>query len=251
MKAVILAAGQGQRLRPHTDTVPKALVRVHGKPIIEHTLAALRDAGVTNVSAVGGWKSETLELLGIPIHLNPRYDRTNMVESLMCARSWLAGDDVLVVYGDVLFHPRVIRALVAEKGGGVAIGVNARWRELWEARMADPLSDAETLEIDAAGNVTEIGKCATSYAQVQGQYMGLIRFSRDAVPRVLSFYDQLDRSARYDGKDFDNMYMTSFLQAIADHLEPVRAVRVDGGWMEVDSIEDLELAERRGAEFLA
>jgi len=250
VKAVILAAGQGQRLRPLTDFYPKALVPVRGQPIIAQALTSLRAAGVTNVSAVGGWKAETLEPLGIPIHLNPRYDRTNMVASLMCARDWLPGDDVLVVYGDILFHPRAIRALMAEKAG-VTIAVNTRWRELWEARMADPLSDAETLEMDATGNVTGIGKRPTSYAQVQGQYMGLIKFSHEAVPRVLGFYDRLDRSARYDGKDFDNMYMTSFLQAITDRLEPVRAVRVDGGWMEVDSHEDLEVAERRGAEFLA
>jgi choline kinase len=250
MKAVILAAGQGQRLRPMTDSVPKAMVRVGGTPIIQQALASLRAAGVTNVSAVGGWKIETLEPLGIPVHLNPRYDTTNMVASLMCARDWLPGDDVLVVYGDILFHPRAIRALVAEQAP-VAIGVNDEWRALWEARMADPLADAETLEVDARGNVTGIGKRPMSFAQVQGQYMGLIRISREAVPRVLAFYDRMDRSARYDGKDFDNMYMTSFLQAIADHLEPVKAVRVDGGWMEVDSLEDLELAETRGAEFLA
>jgi choline kinase len=250
MKAVILAAGQGQRLRPLTDSYPKALVPVNGKPIIERALESLRAGGVTNVSAVGGWKAETLKPLGIPVHINPRYDRTNMVASLMCARDWLGGDDALVVYGDILFHPRAVQALVAEKAG-VAIGVNTKWRALWEARMADPLADAETLQMDTAGNVTDIGKRPTSYDQVQGQYMGLIKFSREALPRVLGFYDQMDRSARYDGKDFDNMYMTSFLQAIADRLEPVRAVLIDGGWMEVDSHEDLEVAERRGAEFLA
>lgn len=250
MKAVILAAGQGQRLRPFTDSYPKALVPVRGKPIIARALESLRTAGVTNVSAVGGWKSGTLEQLGIPIHLNLRYDRTNMVSSLMCARDWLPGDDVLVVYGDILFHPRAVRAL-SEENAAVAIAVNTRWRELWEARMADPLTDAETLQIDATGNVTDIGKRPTTYAQIQGQYMGLIKFSHEAVPRVLGFYDRLDRSVRYDGKDFDNMYMTSFLQSITDHLEPVRAVPVDGGWMEIDSHEDLELAEHRGAEFLA
>jgi choline kinase len=250
MKAVILAAGQGQRLRPLTDAYPKALVPVRGQPIITWALESLREAGVTNISAVGGWKAETLAPLGIPVHLNPRYDRTNMVASLMCAREWMMGDDVLVVYGDILFHPRAIEALIEEKSG-VAIAVNTRWRELWDARMVDPLSDAETLEIYMVGNVTSNGKRPTTYAQVQGQYMGLIKFSQEALPRVLGFYDSLDRSARYDGKDFDNMYMTSFLQAIMDRLEPVRAVPVDGGWMEVDSYEDLELTERRGVEFLA
>jgi hypothetical protein len=80
--------------------------------------------------------------------------------------------------------------------------------------------------------------------------MGLIRIARDALPRVVDFYRKLDPTACYDGKDFRNMYMTSFLQAIIDGLMPIRAVPLDGGWIEIDSLADLTAYEKLPADFL-
>lgn len=58
---------------------------------------------------------------------------------------------------------------------------------------------------------------------------------------MVQFYDSLDKTAVYDGKDFDNMYMTSFIQLLIDRdIFPVTAVIIDGGWTEVDTPTDLE-----------
>jgi choline kinase len=57
---------------------------------------------------------------------------------------------------------------------------------------------------------------------------------------MVEFYDSLDRTAIYDGKDFDNMYMTSFIQLLIDNnVFPVHAVGINGGWTEVDTPTDL------------
>ena len=61
------------------------------------------------------------------------------------------------------------------------------------------------------------------------------------------FYDDLDRSKTYDGQPFENMYMTSFLQMLIDASWPVYGVRVNGGWLEIDTIADLSLYERLAA----
>ena len=100
------------------------------------------------------------------------------------------------------------------------------------------------------GFVTELGKKATRYEDVQGQYTGLIRIKQDAVAKMRAFYRGLDRSKKYDGKDFPQMYMTSFLQEIISGLMPIKAVLVDGGWLEVDSPEDLAAYETLPADFL-
>ena len=100
------------------------------------------------------------------------------------------------------------------------------------------------MQIDADGFITELGKKPESYAQIQGQYIGLIKISGDKIHDLIEFYDSMDRSCVYDGKDFANMYMTSFLQALIDAEWNVRAVPVDGGWLEVDSVEDLQMYER-------
>lgn len=250
MKAIILAAGQGTRLKPLTDAIPKCLVPFKGRPILDHILLSLHQAGISDVTVVTGYRSDAVAARGIPTRHNPDFASTNMVHSLFCAEDLLEGDDVLVVYGDIVFRSGLVQELSRERAP-ISIAVNTRWRELWQLRMSDPLADAETLKLDAEGNIVELGKKACSYGEIQGQYTGLIRIAHEALPRVRSFYHGLDRKQLYDGKNFRNMFMTSFLQEIIDHLMPVKAVLIDGGWVEIDSIEDLRAYETLPEGFLA
>lgn len=242
MRAIILAAGQGTRLRPLTDDRPKCLVEFCGHTILDRAVASLAAAGIDDVAVVTGYRADLIAARGLVTRHNPAFERTNMVHSLFCAEDLMAGDDLLIVYGDIVFHPRLVTAL-ADSDAPIALAVNTRWRELWERRMDDPLADAETLKLDPDGNIVELGKRPQGYDDVEGQFTGLIRIGREALGAVRDFYHALDRSAVYDGKDFDNMYMTSFLQAIIDRLMPVRAVPVAGGWLEIDSLDDLKASE--------
>lgn len=243
MRAIILAAGEGTRLRPHTADKPKCLVPLAGRPLLAWQVDALRAAGITDITVVTGYRAEQVDALGLSTVHNSRFDRTNMVASLMCARHLLDGAaPVVVAYGDLVYEPGVVRALIA-CDSPIAITVDSQWRRLWDLRMADPLADAETLVLDEQGNVLEVGRKPESYDQIQGQYMGLIGLSADFAPRLVEIYDRLDPDGPYDGRDRDNMYMTSFLQYLIDHETPVAAVTVQGGWLEVDTTEDLERYE--------
>lgn len=246
MKLIVVAAGQGTRLRPLTDDRPKCMVPFFGKPIIDHILETARACGIEDLAVVHGYRADVLEthLEGrdVTCFHNPRFDSTNMVSSLFCAGDWLEGD-VIVSYGDIVYRERVLKALLAEESQ-LAITIDRQWRQLWEWRMEDPLADAETLKLNDRGQIVELGKKPRHLDDIQGQYMGLIRWRPEATRKIKAFYDELDRSASYDGKDFDNMYMTSFLQQIIDGLMPAKAVPVDGGWVEVDSLEDLKAYER-------
>ncbi len=244
MKAVILAAGEGRRLRPHTEDRPKCLVEVAGRPILDYEIDALQRAGIEDISIVTGYRSDRIEERGFPTFHNPRFDRTNMVTSLMAAKSLFDGTaDILVSYADIIYEVGAIDALV-RSDAAVSLAVNTRWRQLWEIRMSDPLSDAETLILDGSGDVIELGKKPNSYDEIQGQYMGLLKFAASVTPKIAETYRGLDPAGNYDGKDLDNMYMTSFLQHWIDHVTPIRAVPIDGAWLEVDTVEDLEIYSR-------
>src|SRR3954465_14723962 len=151
MRAVILAAGEGTRLRPYTLDRPKCLVPLAGRPLLEWHTDALRKAGIDDITIVTGYRSELVDALGYPTVRNPRFDATNMVASLMCARALLDGsDDGIVSYGDLVFEARVAPALAdaaRSSRASVAVTVDRRWKRLWDLRMADPLTDAETLRI--------------------------------------------------------------------------------------------------------
>ena len=242
-RAIILAAGQGTRLQPYTLDRPKCLVPLAGRPLLEWQVDSLRAAGIDDITVVTGYRADQIEALGHPTAHNDRYSATNMLASLMCDRGGLDGaDDVIVAYGDLVYEPRVVEALVAADAP-VAITVDRSWQRLWELRMEDPLADAETLRLDGDGNVVELGRKPESLDEIEGQYMGLIGLRADFVPQFVATYDGLDPAGPYEGRDRDNMYMTSFLQHLIDHVCAVTAVTVDGGWLEVDTTDDLDTYE--------
>ena len=111
--------------------------------------------------------------------------------------------------------------------------------------MEDPLSDAESFRLDAEGNVKELGKKANNESDVEGQYIGLIHVNAGFAAEFFALYESLAGSDQlFDGKDFDNMYMTSYLQMQIDNGTTLSGVPIQGGWVEVDSAEDKESYEK-------
>lgn len=242
-RAVILAAGQGTRLRPLTDDKPKCLVELAGRSLLARQIEVLERCGVTDIEVVTGYRADQIEALGVATSHNPRFDHTNMVESLFAARSFIEREgDLVIAYGDIVYEPKNLEALLATDDE-IALMIDLEWRRLWSLRLDNPLDDAETLMMDAEGYVTELGKKPESYDRIQGQYTGLIKIRADKLEDFVAFYDALDRNGTYDGKTFDNMYMTSFLQGLIDAGWKARAAKVNNGWLEIDSVDDLQCYE--------
>jgi choline kinase len=243
MKAIILAAGEGTRLRPHTLDRPKCLVELFGTPLLSLQLGTMRACGIDDITLVTGYRADLLDALGYPTRHNPDYDSTNMVASLMCAADLLDGrDDVLIAYADIVYERKVLEPLLACTAP-IAISVDLGWRRLWSVRSENPLDDAETLRLDENRDVIELGKKPKSIDEIEGQYMGLIKVAAEQAPELVRVHAGLDPAARYDGRDVPNMFMTSFLQHLIDTGHPVRAAPFEGGWLEVDTTEDLEIYE--------
>jgi len=245
ISAVILAAGFGARLRPITDTRPKCMVSLAGRSLLDRQLEVFRDNGVDDVSIVLGHAPESVDPAVYPLRrfMNEEYRSTNMVASLMHACALFDGTkDILVSYGDIVYERRVLKSVLGNRHE-ISVAVDRRWRALWELRMDDPLSDAETMRIASNGRIEELGKKPRSYDDVQGQYIGLFRVAARVAPKVVDFYDRLPPDGPYDGRDRSNMFMTSFIQALIDAGFDVGAAFVDGGWLEIDQLADLERYE--------
>ena len=241
MKMIILAAGQGTRLRPLTNDKPKCMVKYQGKPIIDYILDVAKECSVKNIALVNGYKKEVLEEYlsdeKLNFYTNKEFDSTNMVSTLFCAKDFM-DDDIIISYADIVYKKEVLEKLIKSKED-FSVVVDRKWRELWFQRMENPLDDAETLKIKD-GKILELGKKPKSYDEIEEQYIGLIKISKNILNKVIDFYENLDRNKMYDGKDFDNMYMTSFIQMIIDNLLDVKPVFIDGGWVEVDCVEDMK-----------
>jgi choline kinase len=242
-RAVILAAGEGTRLRPLTERLPKALMPLAGVPLFTRQAAVLRHAGIDDLSVVTGHAAQAFDGCGArPFH-NEQFASTNMVASLHCAQPLFDGsDDVVVAYGDIVYEPRVLAALLATEAP-VAVTVDLGWHRLWSLRMDDPLSDAETMKLDATGHIVELGRKPRGLEDIQGQYIGLFKVSRSFAPSFFAFYEQMPEGSLFEGRPREKMFMTSYLQHHIDRGTPVRAAPVTHGWIEIDSVQDLQRYE--------
>lgn len=246
MIAIILAAGEGKRLRPLTSDKPKSMVEVWGQSFLERQLSQLKKAGVENIAIVTGYCKEQIEALGITTVFNEQYDTTNMVFSLAQAKSLIKGQDkVLILYGDIAYKDSHLQSLIDScKNTPCTVLGNLDWLSLWSSRLEDPLSDAETFIYDDKFMMKDIGKRPENLEQVQAQYMGMIKM--DASYLELSLTEYLNRDHTSAMK---NMYMTDFIQEAIDKGD-VSVELVSGGWIEMDTIEDYKLyAERTPSDF--
>jgi histidinol-phosphate/aromatic aminotransferase/cobyric acid decarboxylase-like protein/CTP:phosphocholine cytidylyltransferase-like protein len=132
-RAVILAAGMGERLLPFTAKTPKCLAKVGGEPILVRALRVLAAQGFIEVVIVVGHEADEIrrcvgtEHFGLDIHYvdAPRYENTNNICSLWDARDF-CDEDILLIEGDVVFDEDVVAALLRQRGSAVAVSPNHR-----------------------------------------------------------------------------------------------------------------------------
>lgn len=255
MKVIILAAGQGTRLRPLTDDRPKCMVEVNGKSIIERQLETMRICGIKDddITIIAGYRSDALQEkfrdTDIHILVNEAYETTNMVCSLMCARGMMSQEsDILISYGDIIYNADVFKKIL-NSGEESSVIVDDGWYEYWSARCENPLDDAETLMFDEQDYLTEIGQKTNDLGKVQSQYIGLMRFKGDGLKALLDLSVEAERRSQ-EGKKlwrtdrtYQKMYMTDLLQGLIDEGNKLKAVHIQRGWFEIDDKDDLKVVE--------
>jgi L-glutamine-phosphate cytidylyltransferase len=232
MKAIILAAGRGSRMQGLTEARPKCLIEIGGRPLVEWQLRALRAAGAEQVSLVRGYRGELLTPYGDRHFENPRWSETNMVGSLACAAGWLRTSPCVVSYSDIFYSTATVAAL-ATTDAALAITFDPDWKALWSARFDDPLSDAETFRIDATGAITEIGGKTRVIDDIQGQYMGLLRFTPASWREVEAALDAMGPERR------DRLDMTGLLGVLIGRGVRVQGIATPGAWGEADNADDV------------
>jgi len=237
LKVIILAAGEGTRLRPYTLDRPKCMVEIDGVSLIDRQLEVLKSEGIDDIVIIGGYKSEMLKRGDIKLKVNARYFETNMVWTLFSAEEELEGD-VIVSYGDIVYSKNILKALIKSKAD-IAVTIDKKWEGYWRERNENPLDDAETLKLRKDGTISEIGQKPSSLEEIEGQYMGLMKFSSEGVRQIKSAFHSALESGKLLGKEVENSYMTDLLQSIVNIGGKVASVQIDEDWVEVDTVEDL------------
>ena len=232
MIGVILAAGISSRLRPLTDTTPKSLLPVGGKPLLQRSLEAICDSDIRRCVIVTGYRREMIERFVAKVRLpldisfvyNEHYHTTNNNYSL-----WLAGEavkeEMVMMDADILFDRRILTRLLASEHANALV-----------IRMTDHLGDEEIkVQLDNEGRVVRIGKDIPSPI-ASGESLGIEKFSTANAQQLFSILEKR--------KDRDEFYEASFQELIEKGARLFAVDTAGYACMEIDTAEDLVAAEQ-------
>lgn len=245
MKAIILAAGQGTRLKKYTENLPKGMLSFMGKTIIERQIETFRKCGIKDIIVVCGFAADKIKYEGIKYYTNEDYANTNMVESLLVARSEF-DDDIIVSYSDVLFEKDMLKKMMISSAD-FAVAVDKNWKIYWQKRYGRVDFDTESLSLDDNGNIIELGLENPKIEDIDARYIGILKFSKEGLKYIQEIMKEaygefMDKPWQQSGKTVKKAYMTDLLNAIIESGRLVKAESFQNGWIEFDTNEDFENA---------
>lgn len=240
MKAIILAAGKGTRMGKYTENLPKGMLNVNGKTLIQHQIETLRNSGITDIAIVTGYEHSKINYSDVTYYHNAKFDTTNMVESLMTAKDFITDDNILICYSDILYTEELVKKCI-NNNFDIGVAVDADWKNLWQLRYGKVDFDLESLTVEN-GNIIELGKEVDSSINLDYRYIGLIKFSKVGINILINTYNsRIGKSWRQSGKSFEQGYMTDILSQIIDDGNEIKAIVTKGNWLEFDTAEDYEV----------
>lgn len=250
MKAIIIAAGPAKRLRPLTDELPKCMLPINGKPIIQNTIDLFKANGITDISVIRGWKGEKINFPNITYFENDDFWNNNILHSLMYARAKLeeaikTEEDVVVTYSDIWYNDSVVKALLKDKHD-IASTVDTDWQAYYEGRTHHPISEAENVIMDDDKKILKIGKRIFTYnvpKNKQGEFIGLWKFTPKGIKTFLKYFDKLNVELKktdpfQNAKEWQKSYMTDIFQEMIDKGEKIYCVLIEKNWKEFDTVQD-------------
>src|SRR5262245_4016179 len=246
MRAIIIGAGRGRRLMPTTADTPKCFAAVHGKRILDWDLEAFAGAGLTDICFIGGYQIDKVRAAypRFTFRHNADWEKNNILASLMHSED-LMDRPFVCCYSDILFTPDVLARLLSNPAD-IALSVDTRWMERYQHRTQHPPDDAEKVTAQN-GCVTRVHR-GIEPAKAHGEYTGIAKFT-EAGARLLKEHYHRCRQ-RYAGKPFreapvfEKAFLIQLFQEMIEAGVKVAYADTPGGYMEVDTQQDFELAQK-------
>ncbi len=243
MKAIITAAGMGTRLMPLTNDIPKCILDISGKSILQLMLETLRKSGIEDIVVVTGYQKEKITYSDIRYYENTNYHNNNILRSLFYAEEEM-DTGFIFSYSDIIYERDVVDKLLQDKAD-ISIVTDTDWASGYKERSLHPIEEAELVAVDRCG-VIKIGKRIVSLKEAHGEFIGLAKFSWKGASTLRSTYthvvSQYSNGPFHQAASLEKAYFTDMIQELIDAGNSVSNVDIKGGWMEIDTLEDLEKA---------
>ena len=243
-KVLIIAAGLGSRLKKHTENLPKCMLDFGGKTILQRQLDAYKKNSITDISIVRGYKKNKIKYKGIKYFENTDYKNNNILNSIFYAEDFINGN-LIISYSDILFDSTVVKRLL-KSNHDISVVVDIDWRGYYVGRKDHPISEAENVIFNSNNEVEKIGKINTGAEEVHGEFIGMIKLSNRGTEIFKEYFHKFKKiywnKPFQRAKIFQKAYLTDFIQELVDRDIKVHCVIIEGGWKEIDTVEDYKKA---------
>ena len=244
IKALIIAAGLGSRLKKHTENLPKCMLDFGGKTLLQRQLEAYNKNNIKDISLIRGYKKEKINYKGLRYFENKDYKNNNILNSIFYAEKIINGN-IIISYSDILFDPTVVQRTI-ESNHDISVVVDIDWRGYYVGRKDHPISEAENVIFNSNNEVEKIGKINTGNEEVHGEFIGMIKLSNRGAEIFKEHFHRLKKiywnKPFQRAKIFQKAYLTDFIQELVDIGIKVHCVIIESGWKEIDTVEDYKKA---------
>ena len=243
MNAIILAAGMGMRLLPDTENIPKGMVKLFDKSLIEMQIDIFKKCGIDDISIVTGYLAEKINFESINYFKNENYSTTAGNESLYCAKQKL--NDTIICYADLVFNISIIKKMI-DFTGDVGIAVDSNWKPRYADRTLHPISEADNVLFDESGKIIELRKNIQKPNSTIGEFLGIMRLSSNGSNLFLKRFSELKQShigTFHDSPSLKQSILPDMIQELIDLGVNVKPVMISEKWCEVDTPQDLDYAK--------
>lgn len=243
MKIIVIAAGSGKRLGESTKNIPKYLIKVNEKTIMEHQLDVFKKFPYENFIVITGPHKDKFTPNNATYVEDKNYPQHDILGSLMEAKNYISGE-VLIVYSDIIFDYNVLSKILESKSDiGIAVDVN--WEKAYEGRTEHPRSEAENVWMNG-NNILKIKKNITDGNNI-GEFLGILKLSTKGSEIFVEKFLELEEThvgRFHDAPSLQKAYLTDMIQELIDSEIKVSPIMISGKWCEIDTRQDLERASQ-------
>ena len=245
MKAIILAAGSGTRISKNFPALPKALIQVNNISIISRQISLFKKNGIDEIIVITGPFKEKFSMPDITCVYDQKFEEHDILGSLMEARDHIFGD-VIITYSDIIFEDLILKKIL-QTNLDIGIAVDLDWMKAYEDRNSHPISEAENVLFDNSRNILEIRKNIQNSNLETGEFLGITKLSNNGCKLLLKRYDEIrndNNSPFHDAKSLTKAYLIDMIQELIESKIEVKPIFISGKWCEIDTIDDLKIAEK-------
>lgn len=234
-QAVILGASQGKELNSLTLDKPKVMLPISGKPLLRRLVDELKKLDINEIQVVAGYKAESIKIQGIQVIINNDYETTGELASLACSQKFWR-DDLVILYGDLLFRNYILRDLLEAKGEITTV-VDSGIQNISKSGNPDYAFCSKPDDRSLFNPDVNLLKIDQNYQNAQGRWLGMLKVNQEGKKWLDQALIELKKQA-----NFNQLGIPDLCNYLINQGKKIKVLYINGHWLDLNSLEDLDQA---------